>query len=479
MNLLVVTSIALLTGAISNAHASGFYVGDIGTRGMARGGAFVAAPDSVLAIHYNPAGLSLLRGLHASASMSLVELDLSFLRSCPCVDPSRADAAALDRDLSASFQRSETGTPLGIPFLGVAYGFPFWDLTVALAAYAPNSGRHDWGQLPSTASPAFELMARTVPERYSALAVKNMELNFALGAALQVLDGLRIGGSLIVYQVGGRQSVHLWANSKTFASSPEDPRFDVPLDFDFKGGLALNWNVGASWAVTDRLSLGASFRAKRSIHADGTVDVSLPQLLIDAGAKVTGREVEVELDNAPIGRIGAQYVLPDLFTFEAAVIAEWWSVHENVLIRPKEVSFTLGAKSQPLGVIDLVRNWRDTYSVRLGGEIHVFEPLFGLSLGYFFEPSAINMKRIDPSRVDLDKHGIGLGASTRFYGATLQISVAYVALERASIRDSAVGLKAPLAAPLGSDELVTTVGNGDYEGNYLIGSAGLAFALDE
>src|SRR5206468_3659136 len=52
---------AMITAA-GTAQASGLYVGDIGTRGMARAGAFIASPDSLLALHYNPAGLALLSG---------------------------------------------------------------------------------------------------------------------------------------------------------------------------------------------------------------------------------------------------------------------------------------------------------------------------------------------------------------------------------------------------------------------------------
>src|SRR6185503_10934914 len=55
-----ITTAALAVCAVcalaSRAEAGGFYLGDIGARGMARGGAFVAAPDDLLAIHYNTAG---------------------------------------------------------------------------------------------------------------------------------------------------------------------------------------------------------------------------------------------------------------------------------------------------------------------------------------------------------------------------------------------------------------------------------------
>lgn len=451
-------------GGGATAEGAGFYISDIGTRGMGRAGAFVAAPDSVLAMHYNPAGLALLRGLHAEASLSLVQLDLEFQRACPCAASELAGATDVDAALAASFQPANSTTPIAIPFLGAAYGLPFLNLTVAVAAWGPNSGRHDW-ETPAA-------------QRYSAVYVKNLEANFALGAGFEPLEGLRFGAAIMGYQSAADQTLSLWANSATFASTAEDSRFDVPLTFRFHRDLAITWTAGVSWEPMPGLNIGASFRPKREILSEGTVDVIVPKLLADAGATVTGNAIDVELQTAPILRGGVEYSIPRLFRAEAAVVAELWSVHNRILIRPKDIIFTLGSQSQPLPEILIDRGWRDTFSVRLGGELNVLEPDLGLRAGYFFEPSAIPVDRVDPSRVDLDKHGFALGASTQLMGATLEVSAMYVALASTEITGSAVRQKAPLNPPLGSPELVTTIGNGRYDGRYFIGSVSLSFALD-
>jgi long-chain fatty acid transport protein len=468
-----------LTVTALNAEAGGFYVTDIGARGMGRGGAFVAAPDSLLAIHYNPAGLSKLRGLHVEASLALVQMDLTFTRTCPCVNPAnRMDAAELDSALAAKFQPSESHTPLAIPFLAIGYGLPILDLTVALAVWGPNSGRHEWGELPSPDSPAYVAAAERQPQRYSALAVRNIEINYALGAAFSPLDGLRLGGTLMLYQTGASQTTNLWVNSMSFASSPEDARFDIPLEFRYRQAPTIGWAVGASYEMLPGLTIGSSFRGKRNVSSDGTVGVSLPEFLKDAGASVTGDKIKIELATAPILRAGVEFAIPSLFRAEAAVVGEFWSVHERIVVTPQDVTFTLGAQSQELEPIIQERNWRDSWSFRLGGEVNLLEPLLGLRAGYFFEPSAIAPDKVDPSRVDLDKHGFALGASTQLFGVTLEVSAMYVALAGIEIDNTTVLIKAPLQPPLGSPELITWTGNGSYNGSYFIGAASLSFSLD-
>jgi long-chain fatty acid transport protein len=477
----VATILFASLGAAQTARAGAFYAGDIGTRSTARGGAFVAAPDSLLAVHYNPAGLSLLSGFHAEFSLSPVLLDFEFQRSCPCVDPNLPNAAMLDADLEAKFDGNPTksSTPLYIPFLAVGYGLPIYDLTIALAAWGPHSGNYEFGGLPEATSPAFERAADRAPHRYSALSVDTLELNFALGFGLQPIEGLRIGGTIIMYQNANDQAIHLWLNSTSFASSPELSSWDVPLTLHFRRNFALNFTLGASYELIPGLTVGASFRGKRSLRADGTLDISLPQVVQDIGGMVEGNEIEIEVNTAPITRFGVQYEMPKVFKAEAALVYEYWQTYSRVLVRPKNIIVTLpGSDPQSIQPIVQDRRWENTYSLRVGGEMNLFDPWFRARAGYFYEPGAIPLERLDASRVDLDKHGFSLGAGTTYNGFTLELAAQYIALDTTEVTNSQVRLSSTLAPPLGSDELLTTIGNGTYSAHYTVLSASLSFALD-
>jgi long-chain fatty acid transport protein len=468
------------------AHAGAFYIADIGTQGLARGGAYVASPDSLLAMHYNPAGLSQLSGFHFEADLSLVDLDFTFQRSCPCVDPTIAGASGFDNMLNAQFagHPASTNTPLAIPFIGVAYGFPFLDFTVGFAAYGPNAGKYKYGPPLSglVTNPSFNRIAQTDPERYTALEATTLEANFQLTAAFQPFEHFRFGASGFVYQNGNTQTLDLWVNSATFANEPERADFDIPITLTFKRNFALNWGVGATYDINAGpgvLSIGSSFRGTRAIRADGTLDLSLPELLKSLGVSVTGRDITIELNTAPIARAGVQYAIPHLFKAEVATVFEGWSVYNRVVVKPKDINVTLSPTDmQMLGRIIQPRGWTDTWSLRVGGEINALEPLVGFMAGYFFEPSAIPSDRVDASRVDLNKHGFSAGVSTTFFGATLRLAAMYVLLQSTDVKNSQVQLTGPLMPPLGSNALFTTIGNGNYSGNYLIGSVSLSFALD-
>lgn len=468
--------------ASPSATAAGFYLTDIGTRGMARAGAFVAAPDSLLAIHYNPAGLALLHGPLAEASLTLVNMDVTFERSCPCTAPSNANAATFDELLESEFKPTVTNSVLAIPFLGVGYGFPFLDLTIAAALWGPNSGRHNFGALPRADSPRFEEASLGQAGRYSGLHMKNVEANFGVGAAFAPIEGLRLGATVMGFRVSNDQTVNLWVNHELLFDSqnprPEDPALDAPVIFRFTEPLLLNWQVGASYEVLPGLSIGSSFRGKRSVRADGTIDIQLPRKVSEGDTPlvtVEGNEVEAELNTAPLWRTGVEYAVPGVFRTEAAVVFEGWSTHSHVVLRPKDIVFRILGNAQPLPRIAVPREWRDTWSLRLGGELSTLEPLLGVIGGYFYEPSAIPPDRLDAARIDLDKHGVSLGVRTTFYGFTLEVSGMFIALRSIEVTDSKQQITAPLE---GTDDFRTAVGNGRYGGHYFIGSASLSFELD-
>ncbi len=491
-----VSLLALFVMAPATADAGGFYLSDIGARGMGRAGAFVANPDNVLALHYNPAGLSLLKGLHVELSLTTVLTNVKFERTCPCLPADFANQVAADAALEAQFagNPAESNTTIFIPFLGLAYGFDFLDTTVGLALWGPNSGRFDYGALPEVTANTFPREAATATQRYSGVTMANLEANFGLGFGIQPIKGLRIGFTAIGYQTGADQTQHLWANSDLLSDEPEDVGVDVPVLLSFKENFAMNWLVGASYEIIPGLSVGSSFRGQRNVRADGKIKVGIPAKLQEevrdgvplaqvggAGCNADAEcDITAELEIAPLWRIGTQYVMPGIFTAEAAFVYERWSSHDQIVIRPQNVEFQINLEGQEptqLPKIIAPRNWRDTWSIRLGGEVHVFEQ-YGVNLrgGYFYEPSAIPPEEVNPSRVDLDKHGFSFGVAGDWRGVQLEVSAMFVALQSAEVRNSNQKLTAPLD---GLQEQITTVGNGNYSGRYFLISTGLTFRLGE
>ncbi|MEE2904734.1 MAG: outer membrane protein transport protein [Myxococcota bacterium] len=454
--------------------AGGYYVGDVGTRGMARGGAFVAAPNSLLSIHYNPSGLALLDGgFHLSGDLNLVNYQAAFARKCPCVNGELADADLLDQELTESFigrTAEETRGLQEIPYIGLAYGFDWNHLTVGLAVYGPQGPRRFSYNVPG-AKPSEQ------PQRYSSLSVEVAEAYYSLVVAASPIKGLRLGFGAQLYQFSTRQELTLWANSGLI-TTPEDSDWDIPTVVEFASSIRPNWTFGASYDIVPGLTVGASVIGQRSIRADGTSEIQLPPSAASI-ATIEGSEIQLEINLPPIWRLGVQYQEPKWFAAEIAVVYEAWHVYDYARIRSKDVNIILNDEAVKLATIDLPYDFEDTWSLRIGGQFDHFAPYVTVYGGYFYEPSAVPQANKDLSSPDLNKHGFSGGIATQWFGTTLTLGAQYITLESTSITNSERKLVGPLPPPSGSEELLTTIANGDYSGNYFIMSASLSAAFDE
>lgn len=475
----------------TSAQAAGFYVTDLGARALAVGGAFVAAPDGLTALHYNPAGLAGQPGFRAELDVALFASSFQLQRRCPCVFPERItdqDPTALDQALEAGFGPSESRGLQPIPFLAASYGFPWLDLTIALGAYGPHGAGYDWGERSYEA-------ALDQAQRYSLISAESLEANYQLGVAFQPLPGLRIGASFLLYQVKSEQFLHIYANTvlTPFAENVstlialEGQAFDIPVALSFDA-WAPNWSVGASYTLPLGFTVGASFRGPRSVDTVGRLSAEVPTILSDAGIGVAngGGPVRVNFSLPAIARVGLQYSVPELLSVEAAVVWEGWSAHQRVQLYADDVRLTVGNEPpSSLGLLELDRSWRNTASLRLGARTSWLEPWLSLAAGYFYEPSAVPRQRLSGSAIDLDKHGLSLGLGTTISGLRLELSLAHVIYQDVTVGDSEVVLPNALSNrddnhpdAFGTDRYQTRIGNGDYQASATVVSLGVSFALD-
>ena len=108
---------------------------------MARGGAFVAAPNSLLSIHYNPSGLALLDGgFHLSGDLNLVDYTSTYARKCPCVDGDLLMQNYSTKNTESFMDGPQKKHEVFKKYrtFGMAYGFDWNHLTIGLAVYGPR-----------------------------------------------------------------------------------------------------------------------------------------------------------------------------------------------------------------------------------------------------------------------------------------------------------------------------------------------------
>lgn len=155
---------------------------------------------------------------------------------------------------------------------------------------------------------------------------------------------------------------------------------------------------------------------------------------------------------------------------------EGWSSFEEIKATPNdiEVEGVPGIGSIPVGPLSLPHYWRDTVSVRLGGDYKVDDTLT-VRGGYNFETGAIPDGYYNVFAPDSDKHTLAAGMTWAFDGWELDASTAYYLFSDRQISTSNVRQINPTDA---DNELATVVGNGEYSSRYVVLGLGVNYRFE-
>ena len=171
-----------------------------------------------------------------------------------------------------------------------------------------------------------------------------------------------------------------------------DAQFDLKAnDFFMPTGI-----LGLMSSPADWLELGLSAKLPVNIEAKGKVKVKAPDLE-EMDAVIAGDDSVVLRQNFPwVVRAGARYI-HRYFDFEVDFVYEAWSQ-----LKAFEVDFVdcvdndfdacthLETNTGPVALEDTIvpKNYRDTYSVRFGGDVAVWPGHVTLRAGGFYQTSA-------------------------------------------------------------------------------------------
>ena len=237
-------------GVAVDAQAAGYYVGEIGARSMARGGANIVNPGDPSAIWLNPAAVTLSKGVQLQLDVNLVLLNSQFIRDCGgvangCAIPDTIDrtytregsdvperrffieggrrqvgGAASDgtpvnpaepgslgnRDRPSRFDgetavKNEAGVQ-PVPRLFATFNSDTIGIDgfgIGLYAYAPSGGDYRFGE--------------NAPTRYTLIDRDLFEVYFGLTAGYRFGDVFAVGGSFQLVNLGLNQNIRLTADS--------------------------------------------------------------------------------------------------------------------------------------------------------------------------------------------------------------------------------------------------------------------------
>ncbi len=350
----------------SQAAASGFYFGDNGAKALVQGGAFTAQADDASAMQYNPAGFAQQKGFRFLLDGELLSHSVTFLRQDNGFNP--------DEPSTLINTVENKGGGFILPMVGASYGLAVGPRTItfALGAYGPPAvGRYQFPEPNYTErGPSGALTPdprRTSPQRYTLISNDILIYYPTLSVAIDVHPQFMVGAS---FQLVGshfvlKQALYSGLNNPNRLLD-EDPSYDAVVKVDLTGRLGFTGVLGVLYKPLSWLALGASVRPPVAIHASGSMKLTLSDTLSSL-AKVTGDQADFDLTLPLEIRVGARFTPIEKLGVNVDFVYMGWQSVDAFLLTPKDVFLTTGmGEPQAIAPLRIPRNWRATYSGRVG-----------------------------------------------------------------------------------------------------------------
>lgn len=503
----VVTAVPLLQAA--PARAAAYYVGDIGARTLARGGANVVNPRDPSAVWLNPAAITLSTGVQLQLDLNLVWLTNEFVRDCggeengcaPDADVERVynDPATGEPDEARAFRIAKDSRKVGavgrpgdgsevpvdpasagrlgrretpsrfdgetgvkneaavqpIPRLFATLNTDSFGLDgVAIGAYvfAPSSGDYLY---PEDAATRYTLIQRDIAEIF-----------YGITLAYRFQNWIAVGASLQGVTSTLDQTLRLSADG----SGNEDPGYDVQVRVQGAQHLVPSGNFGFWSNPLKPLGIGdlevaGSVQLPRYFKLQGPIAIqsfgpSLQANFIDSGLATINDDdatATAEFVMPPFYRVGVKYGQDDVFadgqkTFgfdvEVDFAYEQWSTYDHVFLTPKDLTFAVaGGEAAELPPIVQPKDWQDAWSVRAGTTLAFFDRMLEVHGGGFYETSAIPDETYSVELVDGEKVGVGCGVSGTLWGVRLDVAYGHVFVFDRTIGAESIVFNGAVALP--------------------------------
>lgn len=525
----LLSALVLSSTLAPQALAAAYYVGEIGARSIARGGANLVNPADPMAAWLNPASLANAHGLQLELDLNLVFLTSSFVRDCGGIAEGCKAQAEVHRDYSGGehvyhvpadrpaadpdYARSADPQNLGVlgtpsrfdggaavtnqagvqpvPRLMLSFNLDSLGIDgVALGAYvyAPSNGDYGFGA--------------DTPTRYTLVDRDMLEVYYGLAAAWRYSHWIAVGASFQLVSAGLDQRVRM--SGDLYAN--EDPDYDIEAHiaayqhFIPSGNFGIWSNPGRALGIGD-LELGGSIQLARSVHATGPIELAFQpgfqSEVLDAGLvtlDATGATASADFTLAPFYRVGVRYGLNDVtgdgkntvaFDVEGDFVYEQWSVYDHIYLATTGVIVDrTPGDAEPGAELDPVvqpKDWSDAWSARLGGTLALWDRSLELHAGGFYETSAIPSSTYSVELVCGDKIGVGAGISGKLAGVRVDLGYSHVQIFDRTVGDESIVFDGSVGPSplLGGADTRTRVAMGRYASAFDMVNVALTWTVDE
>jgi len=509
------TAIGLLAGLLASApaQAAGWYLGELGTRALGRGGADIVNPEDPSAIWLNPAAITNGHGLQLRIDGTFVFANSEFIRDCgernDCgpIDVERdygdgrvyvVDGDARDEadDEFIFFPNSDNLGKFGQPsnldghaLLNQALVQPIpeiwltWHLDtfgldgVAFGAgiYAPQAGAFQFGEEEFS--------------RYTLIDRQLLEVYYGVTAAYRFRNWIAVGASVQGVSAGVNQNVKLPADPY----GNENPDYDITTHVEATQHFIPSANFGMWTNPFSGLEFGGSVQLGRTVEARGPMTLTAfgpeVQALMDGGLVDIVQEdpqAFVNFNLAPIYRVGVKYGRSDLFgsgigfDVETDFVYEDWTAYDHIYLETTGIGISLsGNPAEPLDPVIQPKDYVGAFSTRIGGELTFLDEMIAARSGLWYESSAIPNSTYAVDLLNGEQVGVGLGAGAKLFGVRVDVGYAHVFLFDRVVGDESIVHTAAVPAGIGNAEPRTRIAMGSYKTGYDMLSISLTVMMDE
>ncbi len=384
---------AALLLAAPQAGAGGIEVPDLGAVSLGRGTAFVAKADNLSAFYYNPAGLSKSKGPNLLLGANLGNLNVRVKRTGgdPYVqnvhgveiwsEHPENDYRLVANDVVEPFSTTSQQGSLGISSANLVFnwGDPggIKGLAVAVGVITPSG--YGSSKYPESGS-----------QRYVLIHAEQLIVYPGVGLSYAVNRYFQIGAVFLV----GIADIKLKKSARFLAlydswHHNEHMQGDAGFDIHVQDMFMPTGIIGILSNPTDWLEIGVSVKLPTFIKAEGKGELTdPPEDTPDAVLREGRDEVGIDLTLPLVVRAGVRYI-HRVFDIEVDFVFENWSMLQEV-----KVSSDLLIESEsadihtPFPDSTVPLNYRDTYSVRLGGDVNVWPEHIVIRAGAYWQSSA-------------------------------------------------------------------------------------------
>ena len=466
------------------AFAGGFEYPDNGTTALGRAGAFTAKADDPSAIYYNPAGLSKLRGWKIMLDSNLTFKRVSFTR-------------APENGVTYPTVKNKL-SPFPGPMFVVSTDFGLKKWTFALGLYGPSAvGKVEYPDDPDLKYPA------VAPQKFELVSLDTMIAYYTLAAAWKPVDTFSFGISLQWADMWYSR-FNLWVNTFTSAHTTNtgtwpDPNYDAVAHIDMKDHFAFTMLFGLMFRPNPALEIGISARPiPVRFHAKGTFNVTYPtkylhDLEANGGLSLAKNRLSMDLELPIYVRMGARYIYRkhkrEVFDIEFDTVYENWSTTKAFNL-DMDAELEMNGARYPLKSMSIPKDYKDTWSFRLGGDYNVVRNKLWLRAGAFFETGATPRSTTYLDFMSFNRVGVTAGLSWRIWAFDIKLAYEHIFQPTRNIGINETKIhevmpispcRAPYTSPdchPGGEPPGPAVGGGEYKTSFDIVSAGISFNFD-